>query len=59
MMQSLTVGDRVRVVQDGVSWGWGTVEAVYHQKTGGPVTGVKVRRDAGTTMVVEPGDVRK
>jgi ribosomal protein L21E len=58
MMQSFKVGDRVQIVQDGVSWGWGTVEAVYHQGSG-QVTGVRVRRDAGTTMVIAPGDIKK
>lgn len=57
-MSQIKVGDRVRIVQDGVSWGWGTVEAVHHRGSD-KVTGVVVRRDAGTTMVVEPGDIRR
>lgn len=57
-MSQIKVGDRVRVVQDGVSWGWGTVEAVYHRGSD-KVTGVRVRRDAGTTMVVAPADIKR
>lgn len=54
----MKIGDRVQIVQDGVSWGRGTVEAVYHQGSG-KVTGVRVRRDAGTTMVVAPADIKR
>lgn len=54
----IKAGNRVEIVQDGVSWGRGTIEAVYHRGSD-KVTGVVVRRDAGTTMVVEPGDIRQ
>lgn len=56
-MSQIKAGDRVEVIQDGVSWGWGTVEAVYHRGTN-KVTGIRVIRDTGTVMVVSPVDIK-
>jgi len=50
-------GERVEIFQDGESWGPGTVEAVLRRNK--RITGLRVRRDSGATMIVVPDDVRR
>lgn len=52
-----SAGERIEILQDGESWGPGTVEAVLHRNK--KITGLRVRRDSGATMIVALDDVRR
>lgn len=51
------VGDRVEIIEQGISWGEGRVEAEH--KIGGRTTGYRVHRDVGVVKVVPPDQVHK
>ena len=51
------VGDRVEIIEQGVSWGEGRIEAEH--QIGGRTTGYRVHRDVGVVKVVPPEQVRK